>query len=238
LKDFGPQYTESLRFAYLKYMKHMLFILLFIAVSTHDLNGQRKWKDKYYLELTDDNFRDFKPFNRPIDLKKPDYKLINAAVYFVSNEARIEHGIDPLAYQENLEIMAWNHSIHMGKDDFFDHIDPENRKRKRPEQRASLAGIKNPRVSENITAIGGVIYNTYLELADAIVDTWINSPPHRKTLYSTDALELGCGVYYYEGVWQKNKSIYKQGNGFWLATQNFQLYTKVEAKTSKDKRPK
>lgn len=214
----------------------MLYFLLLTMVF--EVHAQRKWNDKYYEELNTENFRNFRPFNRPINLRKPDFQLINAAVYFVSNEARVEYGVKPLAYQENLEIMAWNHSLHMAKDDFFDHIDPENRKRKHPQQRAELAGIKNPSVSENIAAIGGVLYNTYLELADAIVDSWIDSPPHRKTLYSTDALELGCGVYYYDGVWQKNKDIKKQGNGFWLATQNFQLFTKVEAKSSKDKRPK
>lgn len=195
-------------------------------------NAQSKWKDKYYEELTTEDFRDFKPFNRPINLKKPNYQLINAAVYFVSNEARAEHGVQVLAYQENLEIMAWNHSVSMAKDDFFDHINPKRKKRERITQRADLAGINNPRISENITAIGGV-----LDLADAIVDNWINSPPHRKTLYSTDALELGCGVYYFEDLWQKNKDIYKQGSGFWLATQNFQSFTKVDSKSSKDKRP-
>ena len=212
----------------------VLVPLIFIFLQTQ---AQRKWKDKYYDELQTENFRDFKAFNRPIDLKKPDYQLINAAVYFVSNEARLEHGVNPLGYQENLEIMAWNHSVSMAKDDFFDHINPKSKKRQKIGQRTDLAGIKNPQVSENITAIGGVVYATYLDLADAIVDNWINSPPHRKALYSVDALELGCGVYYFDGNWQRNKKIKKQGGGFWPATQNFQLFTKVETKSSKDKRP-
>jgi len=219
-------------------MRLRLFLITSLCLlSFLPSTAQSKWKDKYYSELSTDNFRDFKAFNRPINLKKPNYQLINAAVYFVSNEARVEHGVKPLAYQENLEIMAWHHSQSMGKDDFFDHSNPKRKKRARVTQRADLAGIKNPRVSENITAIGGVLFATYLDLADAIVDNWINSPPHRQTLYSEDALELGCGVYYFEGLWQKNKDIYKQGGGFWLATQNFQSFTNVESKSSKDKRP-
>lgn len=219
-------------------MVRTLLFCIGLSFLTIDLcEAQKKWKDKYYKDLTDNNFRDFKGFRKQINLKNPDYKTLNAAVFFVTNEALIERGLPILSYQENLEIMAWNHSIKMGKDDFFDHINPKSKKRKKPYHRAKLAGIKNPQVSENITAIGGIQYGTYLELADALVDSWIDSPPHRATLYSQDALELGCGVYYYDGVWQKNKKIYKQGNGFWIATQNFQLFTKVDAKASKDKRP-
>lgn len=202
------------------------------------LQAQRKWDDKYYLSLTDENFRDFKLFHQPINLKNIDYKVLNAAVFFVSNEARLERGLKALEYQPNLEIMAWNHSREMGQSDFFDHINKKDRKRKEPKDRAGLAGISNPLVSENISAIGGRRFGTYLDLADHLIDGWIDSPPHRKTLYGTDAVQLGCGVYYYTGLWQKNRDIYKQGDGFWLATQNFQLYAKVETKEAKDKGPK
>ena len=219
-------------------MLRIVFVsLCLLSLTSLESHAQKKWKDKYYNELNDDDFRDLKAFNKPINLKNPDYKILNAAVFFVTNEARLEYGLEALSYQSNLEVMAWNHSVRMGKDDFFDHIHPKSRKRKKPENRAQLAGIKNPFVSENITAIGGMKFGSYLELADALVDSWIDSPPHRATLYSKDALELGCGVYYYDGVWQKNRDIKKQGNGFWLATQNFQLFTKVEAKSSKEKRP-
>lgn len=200
--------------------------------------AQRKWKDEYYLTLNDDNFRDFKLFKKPLEEKKVDYKILNAAVFFVTNEARIEQGLNILEYQPNLEVMAWNHSISMGKKDFFDHFNKKERKRKTPENRAKLAGVTNPKLGENISAIGGRSFGSYLALADHLVQGWIDSPPHRKTLYSKNALQLGCGVYYFNGLWQKNRAVYKQGNGFWLATQNFQMFTKVESGASKDKGPK
>lgn len=204
---------------------------------SHFAWAQALWKDDYYNRLNDESFRDYAPFNQAIDLSKPDFKLLNAAVFFVSNEARIEQDIAPLPYQANLEVMAWNHSVRMGQGNFFDHIDKKSKKRRDPSKRAALAGITNPKIAENITAIGGMKFGSYLALADAIVDNWIDSPPHRKALYSKDAVELGCAVYYYEGLWQKNKDIYKQGDGFWLATQNFQLFTKVQAGPSKEKNP-
>ena len=209
-------------------------LLLALPLESH---AQRKWKESLYSEINDSNFRDFKLFQKRLDKEKVDYPLLQAALFYVTNEARIEKGLKPVNHQPNLEIMAYNHSYHMAKDDFFEHTHPKNKKRRTPEDRAALAGIKNPNIAENIHAVGGRQFGTYIELADHIVQSWIDSPPHRATLYSENVVELGCGIYYYEGKWQKYKDVYKQGNGFWIATQNFQLFTKVESKSSKDKGP-
>jgi uncharacterized protein YkwD len=216
----------------------VLILILILSWGTHTVSAQKKWHDKYYSELTDNNFRDFKLFRKVINLKKIDYKLLNAAVFFVSNEARLERGLQALEYDPHLEVMAWNHSRSMGVKDFFDHYNKRDKKRREPQLRARLAGITNPLVAENISSTGGIRFRDYLELADHLVDGWIDSPPHRKTLFGKDAIQLGCGVYYYKGLWQKNKAIYKQGNGFWLATQNFQLFEKIESGEAKDKGPK
>ncbi len=216
--------------------RYTLIGLLIIIFSSSALS-QRKWKDQFYEELTNENFRDFKLFKKELNPEKLDYKLINAAVFYVSNEARIEYGLSAVEFQPNLEIMAWNHSIKMAKNDFFDHYNPKDKKRKNPEQRAKLAGIKNPSIGENISASGGRSFGTYLELADHLIDGWIDSPPHRKTLYAKGAVQLGCGVYFYDGLWQKSKEVHRQGRGFWIATQNFQLFTKVKSGSSKDKGP-
>lgn len=218
-------------------MRSLSLICISISLLSNIALGQRKWKDDFYQELTHQDFRDFKLFKKELSPKKVDYKLLNAAVFFVSNEARIEKGVPAVSYDPNLEVMAWNHSISMAKKDFFDHYNPKEKKRKNPEQRAKLAGIKNPSIGENISATGGRSFGNYLELADHLVDGWIDSPPHRKTLYSEGAVQLGCGVYFHDGLWQKYKDVYKQGRGFWLATQNFQLFTKVKSGSSKDKGP-
>ena len=199
--------------------------------------GQRKWKEDFYKELNDNNFRKFKLFSKRLDSDHVDYPLLQAALFFVTNEARLEQGLKAVEHQPNLEIMAYNHSIQMAKDDFFDHQHPKDKKRKTPDDRAALAGIKNPNIGENIHAVGGRQFGTYIELADHIVQSWIDSPPHRATLYSVNALELGSGIYFFDGKWQDYKDVYKQGNGFWIATQNFQMFTKVKSGSSKDKGP-
>ncbi|OEK06580.1 CAP domain-containing protein [Roseivirga misakiensis] len=216
--------------------KGFFLFLLMIGVSTATL-AQCKWKDSFYTTLTDETFRDFKLFQKSINLNKIDYKLLDAAVFFVSNEARLEQGLKALEYHPNLEAMAWNHSVSMAKKDFFDHYNKKDKKRRDPQKRASLAGVKNPTVAENISAVGGRTFGSYLELADHLVQGWIDSPPHRKTLYSDTAVQLGCGTYFYDGIWQKNRDVYEQGNGFWFATQNFQLYNPIITKKAKDKGP-
>lgn len=214
-----------------------LCCILLISLSS-EVYGQRKWKDEFYEELNDENFRDFKLFKKRLETNDIDYPVLQAALFFVTNEARLEQGLDALDYQPNLTIMAYNHSISMAKDNFFDHENPKDKRRRTVIERAKLAGITNPSIGENIHARGGNEFGTYIELADAIVQSWIDSPPHRATMYSTDAVELGCGIYFYDGKWQNFKEVYKQGNGFWIATQNFQLFTKVKSGPSKDKGPK
>lgn len=212
-------------------------ILLGLLLLPFQSYGQRKWKDELYEELNDKNFRDFKLFKKRLEIDKIEYPLLHAALFYVTNEARLEQGLKAVEHQPNLEIMAYNHSIAMAKGDFFEHENPKDKKRKTAVDRAKLAGVTNPSIGENIHAVGGKQYGTYIELADDIVQSWIDSPPHRVTMYSPDAVQLGCGIYFFDGKWKNFKEVYKQGNGFWIATQNFQLFTKVVSGPSKDKGP-
>jgi uncharacterized protein YkwD len=211
-------------------------ILLLLLIQT-SLFAQKRWDDKYYDQLTNKSYRSFKLFKKEINTDKVDYKTLDAAIFFVSNDVRIKKGKKPLAYQASLEIMAYNHSIQMGEKDFFDHINPKGKSRKTADLRAELAGITNPSISENISAVGGIKFDSYLKLAEHIVQGWVDSPPHARTLFSEDAVQLGCGAYYYKGVWQGNKDINKQGDGFWIATQNFQSFSEIISQKAKDSGP-
>lgn len=211
--------------------------LLFLLILQFSLQGQKRWDDKYYDQLSNKKFRSFKLFTKSIDKKRIDYKVLNAAIFFVSNEARVKKGKQPVSYQANLEVMAYNHSLQMGEKDFFDHVNPKAKGRGTSKERAALAGITNPSISENISAIGGIEFESYLSLADHIVQGWIDSPPHARTLFSDDVVELGCGVIYYTGKWQGNKAINKQGDGFWISTQNFQSFAKIVSTKTKERGP-
>jgi uncharacterized protein YkwD len=190
--------------------------------------------------FTQKNYRESEVFNHRIDPADPNVKILNAVVFYVTNEKRLEEGLPSLNYHYLLEESAQLHSENMAKQGFFDHINPKSRKYKTPEDRAKSVGIKNPFIAENIIEnfvldyqSGLAVYtdgkgkfwykneddpikpHTYLSLADKLLDEWMNSQGHRKNILSKDAMELGCGV-----------AFFKKDNGMpsLMGTQNFQLF--------------
>lgn len=109
-----------------------------------------------------------------------------------------------------------------------------------------LAGITNPYAAENIATPFAILYeegeviyplddkdnyfsytpngraipnHTYISLAEYVVDLWMNSEGHRKNILNPDALQLGCGTFFYR---ERGANIPK-----FMAVQNFQLYEAI-----------
>ncbi len=234
-------------------LKLLTTALLLISVTS--LNAAWKYSD--YDAADHSNFRKNPIFSATINPENIDYPLINAAVFFVSNETRVRHGRTPLEYSPELETAAWNHSREMSLKKFFSHYNSSDAKRKTPSDRARLAGIKNPKIAENIAGSHGIKlkpgvpvypkdvvtgsfsysphgeiipYHTYLSLADALVNQWMNSSGHRANLLSPKGLQMGCGVYFYRDINFFN--ILKCN-----ATQNFQWFMKIEKGPAADSPP-
>jgi uncharacterized protein YkwD len=158
---------------------------------------------------------------------------------------RTKYKISELTYEKKLEESSTIHSQSMIKDEFFNHINPKSKKLRTPEDRARYVGIINPHMAENIietfvlqykpsqpvfTGEKGIFryhmndppipLHTYLSLGDAIIEGWMNSPPHRENILSKNAVQLGCGTAFY---------VQKDFNDMpaVIATQNFQLYETV-----------
>lgn len=166
-----------------------------------------------------------------------------AAIYFATNEVRRKHGLSTLQRSELLEVSAQEHARRMRDLDFFAHEDPFDAAMHTPQERGAWAGIGNPMMAENIaqgptiqygsgqsvfarggrgqfslTAEGPLLPpHTYVTLARALVESWMNSPGHRKNILSKDAVELGCGVVF---LWLGDFPSVE-------AVQNFQLYEPV-----------
>jgi uncharacterized protein YkwD len=221
--------------------------LLFVIVLLPQLVFS-KWLRTGYNELTIKNFRSYSAFNQRIDEKNVDYPLLNAAVFYATNEIRIKHGRKFLEYAPELEKAAWLHSKDMVEKNFFSHKNPYDSKKRTPEQRGRLAGIKNPKIAENIASGFGIDYragrpvykrgpgkfsytpsgrilpnHTYLSLADALVKQWMNSPGHRRNILSRNGQQLGCGVYFFRDRSFNNMLKCK-------ATQNFQWFFRVKSR--------
>jgi uncharacterized protein YkwD len=217
-----------------------MLLIIFLSVSAFP-----QTKD-YYNSLTVDNFREEKRFKDTIDFHQVDRERLNAVLYFITNEIRAKYNLPLLAHSQELENAAGMHSADMVLHDFFSHTNPFNSHRKTPGDRAILAGITNPYIAENIAADFGLQYKsesnvyilgkgmfsytpdgppirprTYLSLAESLLDRWMHSPEHKKNILAADALQLGCGTFYF---------VDRQFNDMpsFMATQNFQWFEKIK----------
>jgi len=233
-------------------MRKTMFIwFVFLIVS--QISAQSIWNDRLYDSVTVDNFRSFKPFKDTIDIKNFDVRLVNAAVFYATNEIRIKKKLSVLPHNKNLEVAAYFHSKDMADRGYFNHINSKDKKRKTPNDRSSMAGIINPYAAENITEgfvldykANSEVYprgkgkfsnrpkgelikiHTYIELADKLLDAWMNSPPHKENIVSKNNKELGCGVEMYIDNRFNDMPMVK-------ATQLFQQYVKVEKGNAYDR---
>ncbi|NJM16170.1 MAG: CAP domain-containing protein [Bacteroidales bacterium] len=228
----------------------LAFILLSYAPGTH-----AGFDYAVYSKLSLKNFRKYQPFLNEINIDSIDCALANAAVFFVTNEVRAKKKFSKLYFAKPLEVAAWNHSKSMFEEGFFSHYNEKDSTHHSPNERGALAGIANPYLAENIAESFAIDYkantsvyvlkgrqgqfsyeengepiepHTYLSLAEALVDGWMQSPPHKKNLLSKDNIALGCGLYFFRDT--KFYSMPKV-----LATQNFQQFEPIKEKVAKDR---
>jgi uncharacterized protein YkwD len=229
-------------------MKQVLISAKLILLIACNLAAQPSDSKNYYSELTLRNFRKEPLFHEEIDFENIDYPRLHAAIFFVTNEERAKKKLSFLEYAPELEKTAIMHSRDMNRDTFFSHYNPVDKKKKTPNDRAAIAGILNPFLAENIATCHGLKYksgtnvyirgdglfsykmdgelipsHTYLSLAEAVVDDWMNSKGHRKNILMDSALQLGCGSDFYRDRHFNNMPSFK-------VTQNFQLYVKIKSR--------
>jgi uncharacterized protein YkwD len=219
-------------------------ILLIYGYSSAQISDNKN----YYTELKLRNFRKEPLLNEQLNFDSIDFARLHATIFFITNEERAKKRLPFLEYAPELEEIAIMHSRDMYEKKFFSHYNPSDKKKKTPNDRAVLAGILNPYIAENIATSHGLKYksgekvfvrgsgqfsykidgeliqpHTYLSLAATIVDSWMNSKGHRKNILSDDALQLGCGTYFYRDRDFNNMPTFN-------ATQNFQLYKKIRSR--------
>ncbi len=204
-------------------MKTVVLILLFFFTVNITTYSQLAWDYAQYENYNHENFRDYPALSQIVDFDNPDIPLLNAALFFLTNEQRSRRWRSIIEYHPNLEIAAYHHSKAMVEQDFYSHVNPEDPRRKTPVERGKLAGINNPFFAENIAYSDVHEDDTYLEIAEIIMNLWMKSSPHKKNILSKDALQLGCGVYF------KEKRIF--------ATQNFQFYEEIKTGHASDSLP-
>lgn len=194
------------------------------------------WKLEDYENITIESFYTRTDVNQKIDSENFDSKLLEAAVFYATNEVRVKKKKSSFSFDAILLKSAQIHSSQMEKFNFFDHTNRKNRKLKNLSQRIAKAGGDFAAYGENIARVPiydlgkkgtyfvnkqGEIVNkqgeplrtkTYKDLAIDVVDEWMHSKGHRENILRDYTL-LGCGV--------SNLIPNKDGISEILITQNF-----------------
>ncbi len=200
----------------MKYFLLAVSTLLTVAAQAQSFN------ESWYTELSVDSFFNTDAVKANLDVEKPNIALLNAAVFFATNEARIKKKLEPLRYDAVLEKAAEFHSDEMREKRFFNHVNKSDKLNRTPDQRIANKGGEFNVTGENIlemppykTGTNGeydVTKNadgtfaflgmngkplkplTYGDFARAAVKLWMKSPDHKANILSNNFTHLGCGV--------------------------------------------
>jgi len=201
-------------------MKHLqLFIALFFSLgSLYAQDFDKSW----YNELKVDSFFNTEAAKQVIDVEKPNYALLNAAVFFATNETRAKKNLPLYQYSDPLEKAAAAHSDAMRADRFFNHINKADKENRTPELRIANQGGDFKGTGENILEMppyktgangeydverkddGTYVFLqvngkplkvlTYGDFGRAAVKLWMKSPEHKANILSKQFGFLGCGT--------------------------------------------
>ncbi|NHN59807.1 MULTISPECIES: CAP domain-containing protein [Halorussus] len=131
------------------------------------------------------------------------------------NERRQEHGLQPIAFDTDLRTIARYHSRDMGEEQYFSHTSPDGESMEdRYEKydyscRVSTGGNQYATGAENIAYTyfdedvvrdnGEVVhYSNEEELAQGLINQWMNSTGHRKNILKEYWKNEGIGIYVVE----------------------------------------
>lgn len=118
-------------------------------------------------------------------------------VFELTNQERVNAGLEPFKWSDDLAAVAYTHSADMAKRNFFSHNNPDGQT---PFDRMRAYGIRYSYAAENI-AMGQ-------RTPEAVVSGWMNSAGHRANILNPNLTHLGVGFYQTSG-----------GTTYW--TQNF-----------------
>lgn len=107
---------------------------------------------------------------------------MEAQIFSITNNSRVQKGLNPLVPHEGASDVAFSHSKDMDKNNYFSHHSQNGEGLKE-----RLSGLSYIRAGENIAS-------QYVD-ATAAVHGWLNSPGHRKALLDPDYTHLGVGVH-------------------------------------------
>lgn len=202
-------------------MKKLL--ILTIALIPLIVDAQT-WKSDLYQKYDEQTFYRIEALYDVIDFNKIDFPLLQAAVFYVTNEERKKANLKPFEFHSKIESVAAGHAQDMVKYEFYSHTSKIRIKRT-VQDRFHLEGLNPEFYGENICSTYGLQYengrkvnppypagvfsyaftsqketippHTYISFAKEVVKLWMNSSSHRQNILNPTFTTLGCGARVY-----------------------------------------
>jgi uncharacterized protein YkwD len=189
------------------------------AALTWSQNGDSAARN-LFVNFTPDSFQKHPPARHELEVSKLNTNLLAAAVFHETNARRIARNLPPLRFEARARQAAAIQARIMSARGSISHDNPERKDLQTLEDRLEAASLKPRFAAENVatafawqyesgkpfyqrhdergnlivsnTPDGGPIPpHTYLSFAKALVDSWMNSPGHRKNILHEKPKFLG-----------------------------------------------
>lgn len=122
---------------------------------------------------------------------------VEARVHERINAIRADEGLSRLDHDDEIASIARTYSHDMGEREYFSHVSPEG---ERPGDRfGGLYPSECRAVGENLALVGTAGAGSADEVAERIVDGWMNSEGHRENVLTARWDSQGIGVYVVDG---------------------------------------
>lgn len=201
----------------------------------------QSWTPDSYQNYNESTFYRIEALYEAIDFNQINFPLLQAAIFYATNEERKKAKLTPFAHQPNIENVAAGHAQDMVKYGFYSHTSRIRIKRTVLD-RFHLEGLNPEFYGENICSTYGLQYqtgrkvnppypsgeftyaftskrevippHTYITFAKAVVKLWMESPGHRQNILNPKFKSLGCGARLY-----REKNFYNMP--YFMVVQNF-----------------
>ncbi|WP_417612055.1 CAP domain-containing protein [Owenweeksia hongkongensis] len=191
--------------------------ILLLAFSTLFLPQVETPANEKYYDLTTEEFFALAEAQQTINPENLDKELLEAAVFFASNEARADKRKSIFSHSPILQQSSRFHSVYLLNLGTLNHLNNKDKKYKTPMMRIDAFGGNFNASAENLARLAVIDFgkdqsylidkrgvfldknnkpipmHTYASLARKVVDGWMHSKGHRQNLMG-DYNFLGCGV--------------------------------------------
>jgi uncharacterized protein YkwD len=202
--------------------------------------------EKEFYEMSGSDFMNQTAVNQPIDARKPDTNLLDAALFHATNEQKIKYNLPPFSYNFSIHKTTIGHSNDMIEQDFYNHVNPYTRRKL--EDRMISYTFEFKRMAENIAqhdlietgkypdycflypkGENDFVYRdcqtkqplqmmTYARFARNVVKGWMNSPHHRENIMDVRYKAMACSAKFSKNPYKTNRCPFAR------ITQNFGGY--------------